>query len=580
MKQLYASVLAVGILAVSSVHGQAPTYEWTKTFYCNDPNQLVCEGGGSSIATDALGNVYTTGWFSDTVDFDPGPGMMMQYSPGTWSMFLLKLDAQGNLVWVRVVAGTPPSTYAKGSTLGLDAAGNIYTTGNFKGTVDFDPGAGVSNLTSTGPRDIYVMKFDPQGNFVWAGGVLGGYCESPEIGVSTQGNVHLTGYYCGTYDVDPGAGVTALSNPNGTISDFFIIKLDASGNFLWAHSLGNTGAEYSTSIHVDAQDNVFTTGAYNGTVDFDPGANTYNLTAVGSDVFILKLDPQGNFAWAKTLTGNGGDISATILPDASGNVYVSGVFGSTCDFDPSAATYNMTSFDSNGDQFVLKLTSEGSFLWAVQLTLTGCGENFNMALDPAGDPYLAGNFKDSADLDPGPAPYVLYGTFPLNANMFVMKMNSSGIFQWAVAAGGNDHVYADALSIGNDFSVFTYGTYSGTADFDPDVVAADYITAGTPLTLFVHKLHQQNPLGVSENSVGNIVSAYPNPGNGIFQLTSGNAQEEITTLEVYNAAGQKIISCAPGSATYAVDLQTQPAGIYFVQMLIEGKVVQKKLVKE
>ncbi|HTF06119.1 MAG TPA: T9SS type A sorting domain-containing protein, partial [Bacteroidia bacterium] len=302
--------------------------------------------------------------------------------------------------------------------------------------------------------------------------------------------------------------------------------------------------------------------------------------SVGSgDVFILKLDPLGNFAWARSVGGINSDISASVIPDTSGNIYVSGLFRGTCDFDPSAATYNLTSTDFNGDQFVLKLGSEGGFEWAVQFMLTACGENFNLALDPAGEPYLAGNFKDSADFDPGAGTHMLYGTVPATADMFVLKLDSLGIFQWAVQVAGNDHVYADAITIGSDYSIFTYGYYSGTPDFDPGAGTA-YITAGTPLSLFVHKLHQQSLNGVSENSLQNTVSVYPNPGNGIFQLSSENPQAKITTVEIYNATGQKVFSCSPGSSTYTLDLQTQPAGIYFLRMLIEGKSVQKKLVKE
>lgn len=578
MKTLYASVLAAGVLLAITVHAQAPSYEWTKTFYSTNPSSLVSEGGSTAIATDASGNVYNTGWFSDTADFDPGPGVMMMGTAGQASMFLLKLDAQGNFVWARMIPGVQNGMYTKGANLAVDAAGNIYATGVFNGTIDFDPGAGVFNLTSSGPRDIYVMKFDPQGNFVWAGGIVGGYIEWPEICASTQGNVYLTAYYSGTLDADPGAGVTPLVNPNGTNSDFFIIKLDASGNFLWAHTLGSATAEYSTSIHVDALDNVYTTGWYSGTVDFDPGANVFNLTSVGSsDVFILRLDPQGNFMWAKSIGGTNMDLSATVLPDPFGNVYVSGVFRGTCDFDPAAPMHNLTSIDYNGDQFVLKLSSEGNFLWVVQLVLTGCGENFRMGLDPAGDPYLVGNFKDSADFDPSPSSvFMLYGNVPATADMFLLKLNSSGIFQWAVQVAGDDHVYADALSIGSDYSIFTYGYYSGTADFDPDVPTA-YITAAAPVALFVHKLHQSVPTGVSGNGMENTMSVYPNPGNGVFQLSS---ETKITTVEVYNATGQKVFSDAPNAVMYTLDMQNQLSGIYFLRATVDGKTVLKKLVKE
>lgn len=578
MKQLYTSVLAAGILLASSVHAQAPAYEWTRTLYNTSSSYTLGEGGGNSIATDASGNVYTTGWFVDVVDFDPGPGVAMQGSMGQGSMFVLKLDAQGNFVWARAVVPTQNTMYAKGTSLAVDAAGNVYAAGAFRGTIDFDPGAGVFNLTSTGPRDVYALKLDPQGNFVWAGAISGAYVELPRICVSAQGHAHLTGYYSGTLDADPGAGVTPLVNPSNNFPDFFIIKLDVSGNLLWAHTIGSSSSDFSTSINVDMYNNVYVTGAYNGTVDFDPGAGVSNLTSVGSgDVFILKLDPQGNFAWVRSVGGTSADISATVLPDQLGNLYVSGLFKGTCDFDPGAGTYNLTSVDWNGDQFVLKLAENGSFVWVVQLTLEACGENFNLALDPSGNPYLAGNFKDSGDFDPGPGAYMLYPSSPATASMFVLKLNTSGIFQWAVEVSGNDMVYAECITIGSDYSVFTYGYYFGTPDFDPGI-GTDYIPAGGPIPLFIHKMKQTAPTGVSENNPGTTVSVYPNPGSGNFQLNSGGAN--ISALEVYTVAGQKVFSCSPNSSAYTLDLQAQPAGMYFVRMLIDGKPVQEKLVKE
>ena len=131
-------------------------------------NQLGGTGSdiGYSIASDASGNVYTTGYYSGTVDFDPGPGVFTLTSAGaTNDIFVYKLNATGNLVWAKSLGGTGAEM---GLSIAVDASGNVYTTGQFQGIADFDPGVGVVTFTSAGNYDIFVSKLDASGNYVWA----------------------------------------------------------------------------------------------------------------------------------------------------------------------------------------------------------------------------------------------------------------------------------------------------------------------------------------------------------------------------------------------------------------------------
>ena len=117
---------------------------------------------GRSITTDGAGNVYTTGYFTKTVNFDPKAGTVMLTSSGSNDIFVSKTDASDNLIWAKKLGGTG-SDY--GYSISVDAAGNVYTTGCFTGTADFDPGSGVFNLTSAGGFDIFISKLDASGNF-------------------------------------------------------------------------------------------------------------------------------------------------------------------------------------------------------------------------------------------------------------------------------------------------------------------------------------------------------------------------------------------------------------------------------
>ncbi|MCF6285500.1 MAG: hypothetical protein L3K26_09955, partial [Candidatus Hydrogenedentes bacterium] len=123
---------------------------------------------GLAVAVDGAGNVYTTGYFQGTVDFDPGAGVSNLTSAGTKDIFVQKLDSAGNFVWAKGFGGTDND---RGFGIVVDASGNVFSTGEFSGTVDFDPGLGVTELSSAGGLDVFVQKLDAAGDFVWAKGM-------------------------------------------------------------------------------------------------------------------------------------------------------------------------------------------------------------------------------------------------------------------------------------------------------------------------------------------------------------------------------------------------------------------------
>ena len=172
------------------------------------------------------------------------------------------------------------------------------------------------------------------------------------IAVDGSGNVHTTGNFQDTADFDPGPGTSNLTS-NGS-SDVFVSKLDSNGNFVWAKNMGG-GADHGLGIEVDGSGNIHTTGIFNGTADFDPGPGSFNLTSNGGrDVFVSKLDSDGNFVWAKSIGGAFADQVSGIALDGSGNVHTTGFFGSTADLDPGLGTFNLTS-NGSFDIFISKL---------------------------------------------------------------------------------------------------------------------------------------------------------------------------------------------------------------------------------
>ena len=370
-----------------------------------------------SITTDASGNVYVTGRFLDTVDFDPSAGIFNLTSNGNWDVFIQKLDISGNLIWAKSMGGIYND---QGQSITTSASGNVYVTGYFNDTADFDPDTATFNLTSNGINDFFIQKLDTGGNLIWAKSMGGAYNDQGRsITTSASGNVYVTGYFNDTADFDPDTATFNLTS-NG-INDFFIQKLDTSGNLIWAKSVGGTGYDYGLSITTDASDNVYVTGGFQGIADFNPDTATFNLTSKGTyDIFIQKLDAGGNFIWAKSMGGTGIDYGASITTHASGNLHVTGYYTDTCDFDPNAATFNLT---SNGytDVFIQELDTSGNFIWAKSMGGIFDDYGHSITTDASGNVYVTGSFKDTVDFGLDTATF----NFASNGYMdvFILKLS-------------------------------------------------------------------------------------------------------------------------------------------------------------
>lgn len=385
----------------------------------------ILPDGGSSIAIDASGNLYITGEFDGTVDFDPNAGTYSLTSLGVSDIFILKLDAQGNFIWAKQMAGVLDDY---GTSIAIDLSGNVYTKGTFQGTVDFDPGVGSYPLTADGSDDVFISKLTSSGNFVWAV-QLGGnsYYLGISIAIDATGNVYTTGSFYGVADFDPGPGIFNLTCSTNT-NDIFISKINSSGNFVWAKQIGGKNYDDGQSLTLDAMSNVYITGNFSDTVDFDPGIGITNLidTIVGSsDIFVLKLNSSGNFVWVKQMGGTIYSEGTSIATDVNGNIYTIGHFKGMADFDPSLSNFYLTSLGGNSDVFISKLDNNGNFLWAQQLG--GVADEYANAitLDGSGNVYSVGTFYGTTDFDPGVGVFNLISAG--QGDIYVHKMSQSSV---------------------------------------------------------------------------------------------------------------------------------------------------------
>lgn len=434
-------------------------------------------------------------------------------------------------------------------SVATDAAGNVYIAGEFRNTVDFDPGAGATALTASGPAgslDGFIAKYAPTGNLLWAQRVGGtGLDWVNDIAIDPSGNVWATGFYQGTVDFDAGPGVanqTAVGAAGG-----FLLKLNSSGDFQWVGSIDSLNGESLAALAIDGSGNVFVTGQFNGTGDFNPGVGTYNLTSQLNggtstfDAFLAKIDNSGNLIWAEAWGGNAlsfnGDVASDVAVDPAGNAVVLGTFLGAADLDPGPAVLNVTAVGTD-DAYVSKIDANGNLAWG-RVFFGGTTFTHGVAVDAEGNVYSVGGLQSTTDFDPGA------GVFNLAAasggvDAFISKLDTNGNFQWAVKQGGNTvSTEAYAIAVDDNGDIYTTGQFNTTTDFDPSFNSFSLTSIGST-DIYVSRL----------DSAGRFLGARQMGGAG---LDRGRAIAlNIATDDIYVAGqfnGSADFDPGPGSVT-------------------------------
>lgn len=266
------------------------------------------------------------------------------------------------------------------------AAGNVYVYG--------------ARLTN----DEEVMKFTSSGTQLWSKNfATKSLMSNGELAVGAAGDVYIAGSFRGTVDFDPSAKTKLVSSGAGHAG--YVLNLDTNGKIGWVSSfLGKSGlaqnTSYAISIAIDGSGSVIVGGDFRGTVDFNPGSGTSYLTQPNGG-FIAKLNTSGGLVWAKQLQGDSDLFVYGLDTDAAGNIYASGTFHGTADFNHSSAVVSRTSAGQT-DLFVLRLRATGNLAWAETFGGTGYDVFQGLAVTTAGDILVGGHYTDPFDVNPDP----------------------------------------------------------------------------------------------------------------------------------------------------------------------------------
>ncbi|MCI1266295.1 MAG: T9SS type A sorting domain-containing protein [Saprospiraceae bacterium] len=537
-----------------SLKGQTPVFEYVKAM--GGPSTDI----GSSVSLDAKGNLYTAGSFEETVDFDAGPLSYLLKSNGARDIFITKMDSKGELIWAKNIGGDKSDD---GRYMSTDLSGNIYITGTFQGTVDFDPGPGLFPLTSQNKDDLFILKLNADGNFLWAYQFNAStYIDINALVLDAQNNVYLTGYFNERIDFDFGSSEYYLS-PFGQ-EDIFILKMNASGQFLWARQLGGKSFELVNDLTIDIEGNVITTGQFTGTTDFDPGPDTFQLTTNGiADIFISKINPSGNFVWAKSIGGLAEESGRTLVTDPMGNIYLAGEFHGPVDFDPGSGTRILTPKGSK-DLFLLKLTDEGNYIWAQQIG-NSTARSSDVTLDKKNDLYLTGIIEGITDLDPGTGIYELGA--PNTFSIFTLKLDKNGIFNWAYSIEANLSDVGFQILVDPTLNVYLMSSFTGYVDFDPGSGVENISTNGF-YDIFLHKMSQQTTAN-HDIHLYRTINCYPNPVAHDLEV---RFESKDAHIDLYNALGAHVYSYSEEkTGVHRIDMTKFSNGIYFLKLTEDQK---------
>jgi hypothetical protein len=536
--------------------------------------------------------------------------------------------AQSDPAWIWANGGGTVGV-DNGRGITTDNSGNTYITGFFNGTANF----GDLTLVSTeGSTDVFVVKIDPNGNYLWARSSSGaGSEEAYGITNDGNGNCYITGQFGGTalfglssitsenagavfvamidntglwlwatkaagndYGEERAYGIAADNSGNAYVTGYikgdvsfgliqlatssadnkalFVAKIDAGGNWIWAVKGGGTSWDNQSQGNGVGYGGgyCYVTGYFTGTAPFAE----LSLTSVGgADIVVGCLDATGGWQWVKGAGSNFSEYGNAVAADNDGNCFVTGYFNLTTTFGDIA----LTAGGAQSDVFVAKFGPTGLCLWANRAGGPGGDEGRGIAVDNNGNSYITGNYISSSDF----GSFTLPGHGTDLSDTFAAKLDTNGNWVWADGAGSINEDWGFRISCDNNGNCYLIGMYSYTQDFGSITIT------GNGGDVFTAK-HDSGVVSNEDNTVPGLAglsalyNVYPNPFHQgeTIQIKTNISEHEIGTLSIFNLRGQTVASYSLNSGTHQTSLDTNglAAGIYFYQLKTGISTVTKKMV--
>jgi hypothetical protein len=489
-KQLQLILIAsLAFLVSGTMKAQAPSWAWAT-------DTIV---GLGHLTTDAVGNIYTSNGFGTS--------------------FLVKMDNNGNKLWEKPATGaqdSPPAVANYPNGICLDQTGNIFVSGYFTSATMT---LGTTNFTRVSTVDMFIAKFDMNGDLIWGQTLPVGNVGNTGFNVSCDllGNVIVVGSYSAPSLT---VGLTTYTNPctsGGGCPSMLVVKYDGAGNVLWSRSsFAGIGTSYCYSVATDATNNIYVGG------DFLPSRNG-----------MVKYNSLGDTVWTKVNAGWYVDV------DNAGNLY-SG-WSKPSPSDAIVKRYN---------------PGTGAIIWTTPATGNTSNKGGFLTHDGAGNIYFVGTFRSTA---------ITFGAYTLNHtggaddDVYIVKYDNSGTVLWAKSLGGTSWDAVTGFATDLAGNVFAGGYFlSPSLTFDATTLN---IISSLGYNIFFAKIGA-GPLSVNNLSDDKNISVYPNPATGILNVTGVTGK---TDIKLYDVVGNVVIGVSTSS-----DLSSEENTVLSTSELSQG----------
>jgi hypothetical protein len=548
---------------------QAQSLIWKHTM--GDTSSILGDYN-AGMARDNNGDLIICGSYAGTMNPDPANATYTITASGTSNSYIAKYTASGNFVWIKQITGP---TYESIYAMDLDANGNIYVTGTFASTADFDPGPGTATQTSYGnSSNIFIAKYDNNGNYKWAKGLgsSGNTDNGLDLVVDNAGNVIVTGHFTGSVSFDPSSTVSTVTSLGGM--DAFIVKYDSVGTFQWVRAIGSAPHwERGKEIDVDGNNNIYVLGEFASTIDVDPSSVVMNIVPISGtdgDIFFVKYNPQGQPQWAKSLGVGGQFDSNPVMAVSNQYVYLGGGVNDNLDFDLGASTYYPTPVSAYTKGFIAKYDLNAQLIWVKQYQDTAYSTIQKIKIMPNQSLLVGGVFYATSGFNVSfNSNATSYLTNAVIQSPFIAIFDSSMNYQesWFMECSRMASV-SDIAAEGN--WVYVSGDFEDTVDFDPGAANTATMSNGYR-DIYLNKYAITNPTATHSMDREKLAcQVYPNPASTEFYVQLKTEEARQIKVSVYDMLGRNMgvlnYHAQPGTNRFSYSIGHLPSGIYSVHV--------------
>lgn len=483
-----------------------PGFSWLKSIgNSTNQNEEIIDS-----YEDAAGNVYVTGYYHGTIDFNPSTATYFMTSKGGRDGFILKYKPNGNFDWVRGFGGVDPDTsvtvFEEGTSIAIDNSGDIIIGGRFNDScIVYSNSQTFANLSGSGQEDVLLLKLSPTGNFIWAKGFGGSSADRLNSVATDKFNcIYAAGNFFDNIDMDPSSGVTAYNSIAGFLgpsADIFYTKFDASGNLIYGYRIGGNGDDYVGGMKVGSDNKIYLTGSFSNMCNFNPipmsnlfmQTSAYTTGGINAnsdqDIFVMKLDSVANVLWTRQVGGSNTHFSGSLSLSEDNEVHIGAwTRGQSYVYNSGSITSaeDTLSFNAIVDILMLKYDKNGNYMWGHSFGGPSSDICNTIGVDNDKNVYIGGAFYSfNVDMDPSAAVHKISLQNFSNGNQdaFIAKYDSLGNYLWSRSIG-NTSATSDVINTlcvapsGNEFVIGGLSNATNL-DFDFSTLTSNFNSLGS-----------------------------------------------------------------------------------------------------